>query len=213
MLKRISAIAIAGSAVALTMGLAGPSFATTVHPTHTWTVTPGGVTAGSAGKTTLTDTATGTVLTCASSHTSVTLPSGSGHAGAGLGSITSQTFTTCTGPLGLTFTVSSNALPWKLNALTYTASSGVTHGSITGIDATLTGSGCSATVDGTAAGANNGSVKGTYTNSTGKLKVSATGGTLHIYNVSGCFGLIANGDASTFVGTYTVSPKQTITSP
>ncbi|HEY2442799.1 MAG TPA: hypothetical protein VGI31_06665 [Streptosporangiaceae bacterium] len=211
MRKRISAIIVAGGAAALTLGLTtAPSFATTAK---TWTVNPGGVTSGKAGVTKLTDTASGTVLTCKSSTTSVTLPSGSGHSGTGLGSITALAFNTCTGPLGLTFTVKSNALPWKLNALTYTAATGTTHGSITGIDATLTGSGCSATVDGTASGANNGSVKGTYVNSTHKLKVSPTGGTLHIYNVSGCFGLIANGDASTFVGTYTVTPGQTITSP
>jgi hypothetical protein len=209
--KRIATILATGGAVALTVGLtATASFATTAK---TWTVTPGGVTTGAAGKTTLTDTTTGTVLTCASSHTSVTLPSGSGHSGTGLGSITSQTFTTCTGPLGITFTVTSNNLPWKLNALSYNATTGKTSGSITGIDATLSGPSCSATVDGTAAGAHNGSVKGTYTNSTGKLAVSKTGGTLHIYNVSGCFNLIHSGDASTFVGTYTVSPKQTITSP
>jgi hypothetical protein len=52
-----------------------------------------------------------------------------------------------------------------------------------------------------------------YTNSTGKLKVLTTGGNLHIYKVVGCAGLIASGDALTFSGTYTASPKQTITSP
>jgi len=31
--------------------------------------------------------------------------------------------------------------------------------------------------------------------------------------VVGCAGLIKSGDASTFTGSYTVSPKQTITSP
>jgi hypothetical protein len=56
-------------------------------------------------------------------------------------------------------------------------------------------------------------VKVTYTNSTHKLKVLASGGTLHVWNVSGCAGLINSGDATTFVGTYLVSPAQTITSP
>jgi hypothetical protein len=209
--KRIATILATGGAVALTVGLtATASFATTAG---TWTVTPGGVTTGTAGTTKLTDTSTNTVLTCKSSNTSVTLPSGSGHSGTGLGSITALSFTTCTGPLGITFTVTSNNLPWKLNALSYSSSTGVTHGSITGIDATLSGPGCSATVDGTAAGAHNGTVKGTYNNGTGKLTVSKTGGNLHIYNVSGCFNLIHSGDASTFVGTYAVSPKQKITSP
>jgi hypothetical protein len=40
--------------------------------------------------------------------------------------------------------------------------------------------------------------------------VSPTGGTLHIYNVSGCASLIASGDPTQFSGSYTVSPKQTI---
>ena len=102
-------------------------------------------------------------------------------------------------------------LPWKLNASSF--KSGVTTGTITGIHATLSGPACTATVDGTGASANNGKVKVTYTNSTGKLKVLASGGNLHVYNVSGCAGQINNKDATTFTGTYTVSPKQTITSP
>ena len=60
--------------------------------------------------------------------------------------ITSATFSTCTA-LSLSFTVKTNAsttTPWKLNGSTF--SSGVTHGSITGIRANLSGSGCSATV-------------------------------------------------------------------
>ena len=58
-----------------------------------------------------------------------------------------------------------------------------------------------------------GKVKVTYTNSTHKLKVLATGGTLHVFNVNGCAGLINSGDATQFTGTYTVTPAQTITSP
>jgi hypothetical protein len=45
------------------------------------------------------------------------------------------------------------------------------------------------------------------------MKVSKTGGNLHIYNVVGCGGLIRNGDAAGFTGTYSLSPPQTITSP
>jgi len=206
-LKRTYGILFAGAATAAVIGLsAAPAFAAT-----TWTVSPGGAITAKSGKTTLTDTTTDTVLTCKSSSTSATLKSGSGLKGAGLGSITAVTFKTCTGPLSLTFTVTTNALPWKLNAKSYNSTTGVTTGTITGIDATLSGADCSATVDGTAAGADNGEVKATYTNSTGKLKVKTTGGNLHIYDVSGCAGLIADGDATTFSATYTVSPIQTIT--
>ena len=93
----------------------------------------------------------------------------------------------------------------------FNSTSGVTTGTLTGIHAALTGPGCSAVVDGTGATADNGMVSATY--STGALKVLTTGGNLHIYNVSGCAGLIRSGDSTTFSGTYAVSPRQTITSP
>jgi len=87
----------------------------------------------------------------------------------------------------------------------------VTHGSITGITASISGSGCTATVAGTTA-TSKGKTTGTYTNSTDILKVS--GGNLHVWNVSaGCLGLINSGDASTFSGSYKITPGQTITSP
>ena len=121
-----------------------------------------------------------------------------------------MSFSNCTGPLGLQFTVKTSHLPWKLNAKTF--KNGVTTGSITGIHATLTGPSCSATVDGTGATANNGMVTATYTNSTGKLATTGAGN-LHVYNVNGCAGLINSGDGSSFKGSYAVSPKQTITSP
>ena len=100
--------------------------------------------------------------------------------------------------------------PWHLNAKTF--SGGVTTGSITGIHATLSGPSCSAVVDGTSATANNGMVTAKYSNSTGKLTTTGAGN-LHVYNVSGCAGLINSGDGSSFNGSYAISPKQTITSP
>jgi hypothetical protein len=176
----------------------------------TFTISPGGAITAKAGTTTLKDTNTGSVLTCASSSSSGTLKKGSGVAGSNLGSITKLSFSNCTGPLGLTFTVKTTHFPWHLNAVSF--SSGVTTGTITGIHATLSGPGCSAVVDGTGASANNGKVTAKYSNSTGKLSTTGAGN-LHVYNVSGCAGLINTGDTTSFVGSYTVSPKQTITSP
>jgi hypothetical protein len=89
----------------------------------------------------------------------------------------------------------------------------VTTGTITGIDLVATATGCSATLDGTSGTADNGMVKGTYTNSTAKLALLAAGGNLHAYNVSGCLGLINDNDPAQSSGTLTVAPKQTITSP
>lgn len=212
MLKRIGAIVTAaGAAAVLTAGLAAaPSFATTIRAT--WTITPGGAVTGKASTTTLKDTKTGTTLTCASSATTATLKSGSGQTNP-IGKITSVTFSNCTGPGGLVFTATTTASssnPYPLNATGYNSTSGVTTGNITNIKASISGPGCSASVAGTTA-TSTGKVTGKYSNSTGKLTTS--GGNLHIWNVSGCFGLIANGDPSTFKGSYAISPKQKITSP
>ena len=211
--KRAGSGLIAGAAVAL---MIGASVAPALAATPTWTVKAGGNISAKSGTTVLTDTKTHTVLKCASSSTKATLKKGKKLSGAGIGSITSLSFTKCTGPFGLTFTVKSSAStkkPWKLNAVSYNKKTGVTSGTITGIHATLSGTGCSAVVDGSSAAKDNGSVKVTYTNKTHKLAVQAAGGTLHIYDVKGCLGLIGNGQASTFTGTYVVSPGQTITSP
>jgi hypothetical protein len=204
--KRICGILFAVAAV---VGLsAGPAVAAT-----TWTVTPGGAITAKSGTATLRDTKTGNSMTCTSSSTSGTLKKGSGLSGTGVGSITKKSYTGCTGPLGVTITVTAHGLPWKLNAVSYDKTTGVTTGTITGADATLSGPSCSADADGTGAGKDNGTVTFTYTNSSGKLKVLTTGGNLHIYDVSGCGGLINSGDPATISASYTVRPKQTITSP
>jgi hypothetical protein len=208
--KRIGSGLAAGAAAAL---LIGASALPAVAAAPTWSVKPGGAATAKAGKTVLKDTKTGTVLTCTSSSAKITIKKGHKLAGAGLAKITSIGFTNCTGPLGITFTVKSSALPWKLNAVSYNKKTGTTTGTITGIHSTLSGPGCSAVVDGTAAGKDNGSVKVTYVNKTHKLTVLPKGDNLHIYKVSGCFGLINNGDPSSFTAVDAVSPGQTITSP
>jgi hypothetical protein len=208
MRKHLTAVLLSSGAAALALGLGtATAMATT---TATWTLTPGGAVNGAAGVTKLLDTTTHQTLQCKSSATKATLKHGSGQVNP-LGNITSVTFSNCTGPGGLSFTVATSASttkPWHLTGSTY--SSGVTHGKITGIMASLSGVGCSATVAGTTA-TTPGTTTGTYTNSTGILKVS--GGNLHVWNVSGCLGLINSGDGTTFTGNYTITPKQTITSP
>jgi hypothetical protein len=207
MLKRSGSILFASVAAAATIGLgAGQALAA-----GGWSVSPGGSITGKAGTTTLKDTSSNTTLTCSSSKAGGTAKKGKGLPGAGIASIKTATFTNCKGPLGLTFTVKTSHLPWMLNAKSY--KSGVTSGTLTGIHATLTGSGCSAIVDGTGATANNGMVAGTYTNKSHTLKITGSGGNLHIYNVKGCFGLIKSGDKSSFTGSYVITPAQTITGP
>ena len=209
-MKRLSRrMLLTGGATALAVGAsAGVALALAI----TFSISPGGAITAKAGKTTLTDTKTHTVLTCTSSSSSGTLKKGHGISGAGLGTISKLSFSTCTGPLSLTFTVTNSGFPWKLSGASFNSTTGVTTGNITGIKSHLSGPSCSANVAGTTA-TTPGKVKVTYTNSTHKLRVLPTGGTLHVFNVSGCFSLINSGDATQFSGTYTVTPGQTITSP
>ena len=211
-LKRAGSVLVMSAALAGVLGLSAGSAiaASNAGAAATWTVKPGGAITAKAGKTTLKDTKTNTVLTCASSSGKGSVKKGSGLSGTGIGSITALSFSNCTGPLSLTFTVHTTHFPWHLNAASF--SSGVTTGTITGIHATLTGPGCSAVVDGTGASANNGKVTAKYSNGTGKLTTTGAGN-LHVYKVSGCAGLIHSGDPSSFHGSYLVSPHQTITSP
>jgi hypothetical protein len=202
-------ILFTGGATALTIGAtAGVALAVAI----TFSISPGGAITAKAGKTTLKDTTTAQTLSCTSSSSSATLKSGHGISGTNLGSITALSFNNCTGPGGFTFTVSDSGFPWTLSGASFNASSGVTTGHISGIFAHLSGPSCTADIAGKTA-TTGGQVKVTYTNSTHKLRVFPGGGTLHIWNVSGCFTLINTGDASQFTGTYTVSPAQTITSP
>jgi hypothetical protein len=205
MLKRISALAVAGGAAVALMATT-PSFATTAT---TYKVSPGGSVTAS-GSAQVKDSKTGTVAKCTKLKLDATLKKGSGLAGAKIGKITgpSSAFSNCS--IGtISVTVKANGFPWYLNATSY--SSGVTKGTITGIDLKASATGCAATLDGTAAGADNGKVEVSYTNSTGVLKILSTGGNLHDWGVSGCLGLINNGDPEVASGSTTVSPKQTIT--
>jgi hypothetical protein len=199
-MRKITALALvtAGAAVTAT-GFASPAFAAT------WTVSGNtnadGSYSASAGTTTLKDG--NTTLTCTSATAGGVLQNGAYATGDNIGSITSATFTSCSGPLGLRFTVSQNA-PWTINAVQPDATAGVTDGTITGVDATLSGPGCAANVTG--------GVPGTYTNGTGVLAASPTAPNpnavqLTISGVSGCFGLIRNGDHPTFTASYSVSPS------
>jgi hypothetical protein len=206
--KRVGALLLTGGA-AMALALSGTAaFATNA----TWTVKPGGTITSTAGTTTLTDTATGNQLKCTSSSATATLKKGSGLSGTGLGSITKLSFSGCIALGSIPATVTLNNLPYKLNATSF--KSGTTTGSITGIDSKVVAGPCTVTVDGSGSTPNHtGKVKVTYTNSTHKLKVVASGGNLHLFNATGCSPFLNSGDATTFVGTYTVKPGQTITSP
>jgi hypothetical protein len=206
MRTRIVAALLTVGAAALAVGMSATS---SFAATKTWTVSPGGAITGKAGTSKLSDTTTGLTVSCSSSDLSGTLKSGSGLSGTGIGTITSITFNNCSVD-GFTFTVSSGTVTFPLNFTSYKSSTGVSSGTITGIHIALSSSICDAVLDGTSGTADNGMVKVTYTNKTAKLKVLTSGGNLHVYDVSGCDGLINDGNAGTISATYKITPAQTI---
>jgi hypothetical protein len=198
-------IVTAGTAAVVSMAAAP-----TMAAAKTWTVKPGGAITAKAGKTTVTDSTAGQSVVCASSAAKGSFKKGSGLKGTGIGTVTSITFTNCSID-GVTLSVTlTGTMP--INASSYNATTKVAKLAITKIHGSLSTSGCSATIDGTAATANDGTVKANFMDTGSKLKVLATGGNLHLYNVN-CFGVINSGDAVNFTTTYTVSPATTITSP
>ena len=206
-LNRFGKALIASAATAAVIGLAAaPAFATAA----TWTVKPGGATTGKAGTTTVTDVTANQSVTCTSSATTGSFKRGSGLAGAGIGTVTSLKVSGCS-VLGMSISVTlTGTMP--VNALSFNSTTKTVAMSITKIHGSLSTSGCSATIDGTGAAAHNGRVKATYADTTGKLHVLKIGGNLHLYNVN-CFGVINSGDSVNFTTTYTLTPKQVITSP
>lgn len=156
---------------------------------------------------------TGAQLVCTTYAAGGTAADGVRASGTGLALIQSTTFGTsaspCTGPLGSRWTARNNA-PMSLNGTSYSA--GVSKGTITGIDITLTGSSllgsCTAKVTGSAN-------TGTYTNSTGVLDIQADATpALTISGVTGnCAGLLNNGDKAKYTAKYKVTPVITVTSP
>ena len=77
----------------------------------------------------------------------------------------------------------------------------------------MSGPGCSAVVDGTSGSADNGKTGMKYTNSSAQIGLTKAGGNLHVRDVSGCLGLLDNGEAVTASGTLKVTPAQTVSSP
>jgi hypothetical protein len=223
MSNRYARILAAGGAAVLVAALGIPA-ALAALPAKTWTVRPGGAITAMSGRFTFTDTGTGATVACASSTASGKLKTGSGLAGTGVGKITSVIFNgtgaggACVSPGGPSrralFALQAGGLPWHVNFSSYSAAKGATGGTISHIHVALSGSGCTAMIDGMSGTADDGQVKFRYTDSTGQLKVRAAGGNLHVYDVGpGCLGLVRDGDAATLSATYTVTPEQAITSP
>jgi hypothetical protein len=207
MSNRYARILAAGGAAVLVAVLGVPA----ALASGTWTVKPGGGVQATSGQLAFKDTTTGTVMTCPSTARG-TLKSGSGLAGSHVGSLSAVVIGHCISPGGPNFTVQAGGLPWHVNFSSYNAANGAVRGTISHIHITV--SGCvSLTIDGTSGTADDGQVRFRYTDSTGQLTVLTAGSNLHFYGTNGCLGLFDNGDPATLSATYTVTPKQAITSP
>ncbi|MFI7679705.1 hypothetical protein [Actinophytocola sp. NPDC049390] len=195
--RLIGAIATGVALVATTV-IAGTASALPA----TWNVArddggTGGNFTGQAGVTVLT-TASGIQLTCDSASAAgtanlgpavpdpiATLPPGS------------TQFNNCSGPFGLTFTVTHQGT-WELHGDTH--SGGLTTGRIINIDADISGPSCEATVTGY--------VNATFDNDTNELEVLAdqTLTVSYVDPANDCLGLISQGEAAGFAGTFVVDP-------
>jgi hypothetical protein len=213
MRKPFGALLLATATAALTIGLgATSSLAATAQPT--WSVSPGGaVTLTKSGVVTLQDTTTGNSLTCTKSKGTASFAAGTGLSGTDIAAITAVSFATCTGPMRLNLKMTAGNLPWELTGTSYNPAitSGLTIGTLSGIHATLSGAHCSATVDGSSATGNDGETEFHYHNSLRKLKTESALSNLHVYNVTGCAGVLNSGDAVALIAAWLVSPAQTIT--
>jgi hypothetical protein len=207
LMKRATNLLFVAATAGAVIGLsAGPALAAT---TLTVKVTNGGTYTASASKTVLSDN--GVNVTCTSTSTTkastasgkVATASHHGTSPVAIGTVTKLAFNHCSGPLGAVHTTIT-ALPYTLKVDSTTNSNGQTDGMITGAKVKVTMTGCSFTVTGSA--------PGFYTNSTHKLTITKTlpitplnKAQLTVSGVSGCGGLVANGDHPSFTSTYTVS--------
>lgn len=214
MRSSIGAAVLAAAAVAATAVPAASPGAASAATATTWTVSPGGKITATAGKTTLTDTPTGATIACVSARMSGTLKAGSGLPGSGIGSLATSVYSLCSGgPFAAT--VTARGLPWRLNLTSYDQSTGVARGTISHLQIAAAPSftSCTAVIKGTGGAAPDGVASVSYTSKTGILKFLPTGGDLHWYHVHRCAGIINNGDLATISASYTVSPRQAVTSP
>ena len=218
MIRRSTTLPISLAAGAAVLVLtAGPALAATTYTVKAGTKTSGttaytAATTGAGQQIAFNDVTTGTALGCDSGTAKGAVNLGKSLSGTGLGTITGTTWTACKGPLGLALTVTQQGT-WAINATGATASN-KTPGTISGVTAlvkdTTGGSSCTFTVTGTV------KAKVTTTPSKQQLAIAPAGSTLKVSGVTGCFGLVNNGDKANFKATYNVvaaDGKLVITNP
>jgi hypothetical protein len=213
--KRSTTFVLATATAAAVAGLfAAPAFAGAAPAGHRpWHITRGHSTVAFAHNITVEDTTAGRSIPCRSSTLKIRLKSGRRLSGANAGKLTSASFGGCTTLQGYSIRVSLGYLPWHLNLASYNAAKGVTTGTLTGLHLAIRVPflGCTAVADGTSAKAHDGVLAATYSNKTHRLTALQTGGSLRVYDVRNCYGVINNGDSITLSASYAVKPSLKIT--
>jgi hypothetical protein len=209
MRRSIGRILVPAAAAAMAVAF-GASSAMATAATLTVKVTNGGSYTASSSKTVLTDN--GVSVTCTGSKTSGSIPTKTYTAKTSpvkVGTAAKLSFTGCTGPLGAV-TVVVHSLPYSVSVDSKTNSAGQTDGIVGGVNTSVSMTGCSFNVTG--------STPGFYTNSSHVLALTPTlpitplnTAQLTVSNVSGCAGLVNNGDHPTYTGSYKVSKAIKIT--
>ena len=209
MRRSIGRILVPAAAAAMAVAF-GASSAMATTATLTVKVTNGGSYTASSSSTVLTDN--GVSVTCTGSTTSGSIPTKTYTAKTSpvkVGTAAKLSFTGCTGPLGAV-TVVVHSLPYSVSVDSKTNSAGQTDGIVGGVNTSVSMTGCSFSVTGSA--------PGFYTNSNHTLSLTSTLPTkplnsakLTVSNVNGCAGLVNNGDHPKYTATYTVSKAIKIT--
>lgn len=111
----------------------------------------------------------------------------------------SSTFVNCGGPFGLMFDLTHNGF-WNLRVEAPTADPDVTQMRFWNVDVTFSGAGCSGRIGGDA--------PARYDSVTEVLSLDpwSSMSNLRAFDVSGCFGLVRNGDLVEWDGDYQVTP-------
>jgi hypothetical protein len=205
--KRAGSVLFTAAAAAAVVGMSvGSALAST---TLTVKVSHGGSYTAKAGKTVLTDH--GISVTCTSSKGSGKIANGThrGKAPVKIGTVAKLSFSNCTG-LALTVNTKVESKP-ILNVDSRTNRKGQTDAIITNVKVFVSMTSCSFTVKGSA--------PGYYTNKTHTLTMNpklptkaATKAQLTVSGVTGCSGLVNNGDHPTYKASYKVSRKIVIKS-
>jgi hypothetical protein len=206
--KRAAGAVFASAATAMVIAFgASTALAAT---TLTVTVTNGGSYTATTNKTVLSDN--GVNVNCTSTSTlkaskgtgTIATATHKGTSPVSVGTVKTLAFNNCTGPLGKVTTTVNTSTPYPVKVDSKTNTSGQTAGMITGVKVHVTMTGCSFNVTGSA--------PGFYTNGKHTLTVTPkppvkplNTAQLTVGSVSGCAGLVHNGDHPTFTGTYTVS--------